>query len=69
MSASPDKPHYPWQPMTEGDRRAQARGRRVGCCGDDSHRGHLCTYHQGWSDGWDECTYIALDDVVITPDA
>lgn len=24
------------------------------CCGNQNWRGHLCQYHQGWIDGWDE---------------
>ena len=49
-----DPADYLWQPATEGDRRAQALGRHLDCCGNDAYRGRLCTYHQGWADGWDE---------------
>jgi hypothetical protein len=43
-----------WEPRTDGDRRAQALGAVIGCCGNAVWRGRLCPYHQGWSDGWDE---------------
>lgn len=43
--------------MTETDpahEAAVAHARRVECCGDDAWRGHLCAYHQGYEDGYDE---------------
>ena len=24
-----------------------------GCCGSQDWRTHVCTYHEGWLDGWD----------------
>jgi hypothetical protein len=42
--------------MTPGDEKALEIA--VGCCGDDSWRGRLCGYHQGFADGFDEATGV-----------
>jgi len=38
--------------MTPGDKRAYEIA--VGCCGDYKWRGRLCSFHEGFADGFDE---------------